>query len=310
MRNFFCRFLMFALLVQPVAYSTAETPPPWPFDVTPTGTPRFVWPLLRFQSPEFTDGLSLAHDMSFDGKNYSSRIVIPELNSYLVKRDHGAYYWRNPANGEMLLKPNEGTGPWRLTEAPDGTMRIDAEKGEIELVYANTQLVEMTRDRRRYNFNYAEGRLGEISRLETGGDQTLLVIKYNTDGQIESIEAGDKDFVCEYDEKIFLKKITEIGAKRSADFGYKNRLLTSARFMEKTTTQLTFEWGGMRSLSPFTLATPLPPVVVADRQSSYSIQRDPAGLQVVFRSKTDPANGGAWVLDSKNGMVKIKIGRQ
>lgn len=286
------------------------SPSPWPFDVTPDGLPRFVWPFVRFKSPEFSDGLALAHDLAFDGKNYFSRIVIPELNSYLVPREPGAYLWHDPANGEILLKPGTSTGPWRLTESPDRSVRIAAEKAGLAFVYAGTRLVELTRDGRRYRFAYQDRRLTDVTRVETGGAQTLVALNYNAAGLIQSIEAGGQMFDLEYDNVIFLKKLTEIGGQHSASFGYENRRLTFARLTEKTKLELTFVWGSVQSLSPFTLAGPLPPVVVADRLASYAVQSDADGLYVAFRSKINPTQGGTWTLERKTGLIRVRGAHQ
>lgn len=298
-------------LVAPTALSGAsESPPPWPFDVTPTCAPRISWPLARFKSSGFADGLTVVHQLVFDGKGYFSRIIIPELSSYLIKGDHGSYYWHNPANDEIILKPGIPNGVWLLTENADGTEQIAAAHGGVTLDYAGTNLLTMIRDDHHYQFSYFENRLTEIAESNANENPVIVSVKHNTQGMIETIMVDGKSFAFDYEAVIFLKNIREIGANRSADFGYKNRLLTTVDIIDKSEAHLTFQWGSVQSLSLFTLTSPPPPVVIGDRQVSYSVQSDPSGLRVTYQSKADKSHFGTWLVKKNTSLLQLMPGRR
>jgi len=303
---FKCLFVALLLLPVPAAFA-ADRPPPWPFDISPVGLPRVARQFAKFDHPEFAEGLSLVHQQVFDGRHYSSRMVIPELTSSLLRRDATTWLWHDPHGQDLPLSLKLSPNSWRLAEASDGGLTVASPDGSLVFLYREGRLREITAEDRHYRLDYEGSQLTTVARVTAGSSKILIAVDRNDDGQMQSIDVEGRTYNCEYSDTVFLRKLSLAGdGGKSFEFDYRDGLLVAARFGGNGAYDESFAWGKVLDLSPFPRAVPLPPVVAGNGRFAFSAQDGPDGFSVRFQEMSDASHSGEWQVAAKTGQIRMK----
>ena len=195
---------------------------------------------------KFADGLSLVHQLVFDGRHYSSRMVIPELTSSLLQRDATTWLWHDPHGEDLPLSLKTSPNSWRLAEAKDGGLTVSSPDGVLVFLYRDGRLREITAEDRHYRLDYEASQLTLITRVTAGTSKILIAVDRNDDGQMQSIDVEGRTYNCEYSDTVFLRKLTLAGGSeggQSFQFDYRDGLLVAARFGGNGADDESFAWG-------------------------------------------------------------------
>lgn len=266
-----------------------------PFRIDAEGQPMVVLPrLATLPDPVFTH-ISLRHELVHDGLAYSSRIYLPELQSYLVRLSATSFKWRNPAGDTVMLRPD-------VASVVDGRrLLLNRLAGGEYVVHGDTTRSYWYRDSalRRvdigpyaYEFRYADGELESIERARPNRS-TLARVHRSANGTISTIEIQGAVTTLTFDEGLRLLRATS-GMDRPpiVTFEYDNGLMTRASWGGEA---VTFRWGGIvDQYAEFAL--PHPPVVEADDNFQYRIADDGRGVRIYYRGIAEKTSGD-WYFD-------------
>jgi hypothetical protein len=180
---------LWALTFSAAAFA-ADEPPRWPFGITPYGEPLVRIPLAAFPQSEFAGGISLQQQLVFDGRRYISRMVIPEIESYLISAGIRQFEWQR-LGGAMahleLGKPTPlGNRTWMLTKLPPATYRVASTDGAERYDYTHCVLVSALVAGREYRFECEGDLLVRIVRTSPAPDEEILNIEYGNEPRSEA----------------------------------------------------------------------------------------------------------------------------
>ena len=75
----------------------------WPFLITPEASPALHLMLHKFENKEHATGISLRHELIFDGIDYQSYLVTLGVESHLVSAGSGKFIWSRFDGSEVAL---------------------------------------------------------------------------------------------------------------------------------------------------------------------------------------------------------------
>jgi hypothetical protein len=278
---------------------------PWPFRITPDAKPILNITLLTFPQNEFVSEISGHHELVFDGCRYVSRIVFPAISSYLISAGAGQFRWRRPDGADIELeldkKTPAGDHSWLLTKSGFDNYRITPADNSAESYdYSNCVLATLIIHGREYRFEYSDGRLVRIVRIDSDLNEELMTMEYNADGQISRLHAAGKNFVFEYGENLeLLSCFEEFAHEKIMTFHYSGGLLTEAISREKNQN---FVWGQPSFSEYWHPANPLSPGIIADGEFEYRTEVDRHGMTVYFHALSGKSRG-QWDFDSRTQRV-------
>lgn len=280
----------------------------WPLRITPLGLPSVQFPLIRFTSKEFANSISVRHDLIFDGRRYRSRMSIPEFESYLITTGKNQFEWRTLTGDVVKLSltvtSQPGNAPWTLMKTTDGGFHLQSHDGSEHFYYANCVLTSAILSARRYSFEYRDGHLIRITRVESGSIDELILLKYNADGALSSALVGTNTIIFHFVADLQLDAIdTDSPAAQPITLSYHDGLLTTITVGPDVQR---FVWG--EPIRNTYLKTPIPPApcVLNDGRFAYILTSNLHSTAGSFHS-LDGVLDGEWRLDIKTGKTRLQM---
>ena len=275
----------------------------WPFLITPEASPALHLMIHEFKNQEHVVGISLRHELIFDGIDYQSYLVTLGIESHLISSGRGKFIWSRFDGGEVALSlaPAAPSQAWILKTITPESYEICSADGTERYYFNNSQLAEFNIKDRFYRLDYEQGRVAGVSRYKPG-DEQLVTIKYDSRGTISQIDIQGRVFHYHYDKSLKLSSI-DGGSRLSAIFGYKNNLLSEVQL---GAVHSEFTWGSPRLVDYFTSPLPSPPVVTSDPLFTYETTSGRDHLGVSFFSKHTPCNKGEWRLNKRDGSIQYR----
>jgi hypothetical protein len=270
----------------------------WPFPVSPSGEPNFTLLLARIPGALFLKRISLQSALVFDGLRYTSRIIIPELESYLVPVGLGRYEWRTVDGTVIQLKYNSTTAgasrEWRMLRQENGVIRIAAVDGTEHYDYKSCRLEAFVVRNEMYQITADSEGDHQIALKNTSGEkQTIICVFQITETKTMVVIAGRR-LLLEYGENFELRKVfNEQAANSVCTFGYKDGMLAK---VETAQVDLAYTWEKGRLAEYYNSPIEMPPHVVCDGTTVYNIRPRQMYVHVDFHELNGPLKGG-WVLD-------------
>jgi hypothetical protein len=276
----------------------------WPFPVSPTGTPNFSLRLVRIPSSAFS-WLTLQPVLVFDGQRYVSRIIVPELESYLVLKERGRYEWRRIDGATVQLKIGSlraaAGGTWELKIiSPTRILVVSADLNEryeykscvldcFAIRGENYQIVRDVREALR------------IVKKDLGGDTTIVSLGRINDAETQLFASG-RAFRLEFGHERELRKVTDVNSEICLlRFGYKEALLSDVTSPDMA---LSFVWQKGHLAEYYKPPIMMQPTIRSDGTMNYTIRTRQMYLVAEY-SGVETKKRGAWMVDLVNHDVRF-----
>lgn len=291
--------LSLVLSVVSISLATAAN---WPFNITPQGEPNVKVELISARDLGFVSGLSIQHELIFDGVRYRSRVLIPELQSHLISDGPTGFIWR-PFGARPIRIPKNPSNyqDWTISEIGTGHYRI--ESGDLAQFYefVDCRPIRAVIGGTEYTFVHERGLLLRISKAETA----IVSVEYRN-GSMTRINAAGRDIALKCDDEGRIVGCVDSGFESPLNYTYKNELLSSFELGES---KQHFEWAepsfGEYGIPP----VPVPPMVAEDNQFRYESTLSAGVLRIQFQGKND-ARSGRWEFHWVTGRLRVAVKNQ
>lgn len=276
----------------------------WDLPVTPYVQADLRIPICVIPVEEANWQIHLQHELVFDGQNYFSRFIIPEVESYLVAGDPGVFLWRPPGGKErkLYLDQRESQVAWLIRELGPNRYEICSKDGANVYVYEKCRLRSVISRNEKFIFDWEDAGNLLVNSIDGEGAVPLLTVRFNRNGLVTTVETAERKLFGTYNGDMELVKWEAVGVESPlAIFDYEQRLLSEASFMGVAAQ---FKWGIPIFAERFKPPVNMRPVVIADGTRRYStiISRD-----WIRTRAADAASGHAifWEVDLRTGAVSI-----
>ena len=284
----------------------------WTFGITPDAMPLVRTTLLRFPRDEFSGGITLVHELVFDGCRYASRMVLPELESYLISGDPEEFKWRS-LNEQTISYLSLGKQTrvrnrvWVLTKLMSNRYRIASTDGMEVYDYANCLLVRALIENREYHFEHTEKRLSRVIKINPILDDKLVCIEYNRDGLMSEMRAAGKILKFKYGKNLELLSCVDwfddSKQEEVISCAYRDGLLVKVNTAGE---KKPFLWGHLSITQYANPSIVPPPVIVGDGQFNYRAEES-MGVRTIYFQALDGTSRGKWELEFKTGLIHVSI---
>jgi hypothetical protein len=286
--------------------ATARDTAGWPFSVTPGCTPNFSVTLVDLES-ETLPALRLVHELSFDGAQYFSRLLIPQISSFLVRDEYG-FLWASPSGLRFRFPADLGPSVGRFAvrrAAPFSHWQYEVldDRDRVSYRYMACRLVEISGETVKYALDIEpDGRLTGI-RQTAPVKRTLLTVTHAADGSL-TIATGHTHFQVLLDSERGIRGVVfQPPDYRKVEVSFSDGLLAS---ISCPTGSRMFRWGMLRDRNHLRPDRPIRPVVVDDGEFTYAASQLRHLITVRFRG-TAQERLGSWTWDaSMPGQVQVR----
>ena len=290
----------------------AVDPRQWTFPVTPQGSPYRDVQLLENSDRVAFSKLSLRPMMVFDGEDCFSKIVIPELESWLIKKGEEHYEWRRMGGGTVVF-----SGERFKAFGSDWIAQRHFEQGAIVTILTNARGAESyefndcflhgyTRGERTFTLTYDEDLLTRIEQTKPFA-KTILLIDRSADGLEAAVRFQDRLLNLVYNERGQMM-FCQDGATgmRLVEYEYSPKHLLRKIIMPAEI--LSYEWTFPKWTELYDTCPVLIPVVRSDGFFDYETKIDELKTSVDFRSH-DGGIAGEWQFDPLKGELQCTFAK-